>query len=117
MWITCVLTDNLTCYICNFICANKNQSKLAQHILQIYVSGKEYVEKERVQNSFTWSTDLELVVLAQITGHDVFTYSKHKNWVRYSVNMKHNDPKTPTAFYLNNSSGNHFNPVLASIKW
>ena len=70
-----------------------------------------------MQNSFTWGTDLELVVLVQITGHDVFAYSQHKNWVRYSANMKHDDPRTPTAFYLNNSSGNHFDPVLTSMKW
>ena len=68
--------------ICNYICANENLSKLAQHVPRIYASGKEYVEKERMQNSFTWGTDLELVVLAQITGHDVFAYSQHKNWVR-----------------------------------
>ena len=69
-----------------------------------------------MRNSFTWGTDLELVVLVQITGHDVFAYSQHKNWVRYSANMKHNDRRTPTAFYLNNS-GNHFDPVLTSMKW
>ena len=103
--------------ICNYICANKIQSKLTQHIPPIYVSVKEYIEKERMQNSFTWGTDLELVVLAQITGHDVFAYSQHKNWVRYSANMKHDDPRTPTAFYLNKSSRYHFNPVLTLMKW
>ena len=79
--------------------------------------GKEYVEKERMRNCFTWGTELEIVVLSQISGHDVFAYTQHKNWVRYSANMKCDDPRTPTAFYLNNSSGNHFDPVLTSRKW
>ena len=103
--------------ICNYICAKENQNKLAQHIPRLYTSGKEYVEKERMQNCFTWGTDLEIVVLSQISGHDVFAYTQHKNWVLYSANMKHDDPRTPTAFYLNNSSGNHFDPVLTSMKW
>ena len=103
--------------ICKYICAKKNHSKLAQHIPRLYTSGKEYVEKERMRNCFTWGTELEIVVLSQISGHDVFAYTQHKNWVRYSANMKYDDPRTPTAFYLNNSSGNHFDPVLTSRKW
>ena len=103
--------------ICNYICAKENHNKLAQHIPRLYTSGKEYVEKERMQNCFTWGTELEIVVLSQISGHDVFAYTQHKNWVHYSANMKYDDPRTPTAFYLNNSSGNHFDPVLTSRKW
>ena len=103
--------------ICNYICAKENHNKLVQHIPTLYKSGKEYVEKERMRNCFTWCTDLEIVVLSQISGHDVFAYTQHKNWVHYSANMKYDDPRTPTAFYLNNSSGNHFDPVLTSRKW
>ena len=103
--------------ICNYICAKENHNKLAQHIPRLYTSGKEYVEKERMQNCFTWGTELEIVVLSQISGYDVFAYTQHKNWVCYSANMKYDDPRTPTAFYLNNSSSNHFDPVLTSMKW
>ena len=65
--------------IFNYICAKENGSILAEHIPRLYTSGKEYVEKEQMQNCFTRGTDLELVVLAQITDHDVFAYSQHKN--------------------------------------
>ena len=102
--------------ICNYICAKENHNKLAQHIPRLYTGGKEYVEKERMRNCFTCGTELEIVVLSQISGHDVFAYTQHKNWVWYSANMKY-DPRTPTAFYLNNSSSNHFDPVLTSRKW
>ena len=41
--------------------------------------------------------------------------SNTKNWNHFSVNLKQSDPKTSTAFYLNNSTGNHFDPVLTSL--
>ena len=68
-------------------------------------------------NSFVWGTDLEVYVFCLITGQDVYVYSQHKNWNHFSVNLKQSDPKTSTAFYLNNSTGIHFDPVLTSLKW
>ena len=103
--------------ICNYISEPQNYSKLQQHIPPEYSSGKDYVEKKNMHNSFVWGNDLEVYVFCLITGHDVYVYSQHKNWNRFSVNLKQSDPKTSTAFYLNNSSGNHFDPVLTSLKW
>ena len=103
--------------ICNYISEPQNYSKLEQHIPPQYSSGKDYVEKKNMWNSFVWGTDLEICVFCLITGHDVSVYSQHKNWNHFSVNLKQSDPKTLTAFYLNNSTGNHFDPVLTSLKW
>ena len=103
--------------ICNCISKPQNYSKLQQHIPPEYSSRKDYVEKKIMHNSFVWGTNLEVYVFCLIIGHDVYVYSQHKNWNRFSVNLKQSDPKTSTAFYLNNSSGNHFDPVLTSLKW
>ena len=81
-----------------------------------YSSGQNYVINSNLRSLFQWGTDLEVLALVQITGHDIYIYSQHKQWVRYSPNMKQTDPKT-TAFYLNNHSGAHFDPVLTSLKW
>ena len=70
-----------------------------------------------MQSPYHWGTDTEVLVFSQLTGHDVYVFSQHKHWVRYSPNMKHSDPKTMTAFYMNNQSGAHFDPVLMSMKW
>ena len=82
-----------------------------------YTSGQDYVLNSNMWSPYRWGTDMEILVLLQLTGHDVHVYSQHKHWVQYSPNMKHSDPKTATAFYLNNQSGAHFDPVLTSLKW
>ena len=81
-----------------------------------YSSGQDYVLKLSLRSPFCWGTDLEVLVLLQITGYDIYVHTQHKQWVRYSPNMKQTDPKT-TVFYVNNHSGMHFNPVLTSLKW
>ena len=72
--------------------------------------------KKNMWNSFVWGTDLEVYVFCLITRHDVYVYSQHKNWNCFSINLKQSDPRTSTAFYSNNSTGNHFDPVLTSLK-
>ena len=74
--------------ICNYINAPENYSKLNQHIPSQYSSGKDYVEKTNMHNSYVWGTDLEVFVFCLITGHDVYVYREHKNWVRFSKNLK-----------------------------
>ena len=74
--------------ICNYINAPENYSKLNQHIPSQYSSGKDYVEKTNIRNSYVWGTDLEVFVFCLITGHDVYVYREHKNWVRFSKNLK-----------------------------
>ena len=103
--------------ICNYISALENYSKLNEHIPLQCSSGKDYVEKKYMHNSYVWGTDLEVFVFCLITGHGVYVYSQNKNWVRFSRNLKQSDPKTLIAFYLNNATGNHFDPVLISLKW
>ena len=103
--------------ICYYKSAPENYSKLNQHIPLQYSSGKDYVEKTNMCNNYVWGTDLEVFVFCLITGHDVYVYNKHKIWVRFSKNLKQSDPKTSTTFYLNNATGDHFDPVLTSLKW
>ena len=103
--------------ICNYISEPQNYSKLQQHIPPQYSSGKDYVEKKNMQNSFVCGIDLEVYVFCLISGHGVYVYSQHKNWNCFSIILKQSDPKTSTAFYLNNSTGNQFDPVLTSLKW
>ena len=81
--------------ICNYISEPQNYCKLQQHIPPQYSqhippqnsSGKDYVEKKNMWNSFVWGMDLEVYVFCLITGHDVYVY------------------------------GNHFDPILTSLKW
>ena len=54
--------------ICNYISEPQNYSKLQQYIPPEYSSGKDYVEKKNMHNSFVWGTDLEVYVFCLITG-------------------------------------------------
>ena len=85
--------------ICNYISEPENYSKLKQHIPSEYSSGKDYVEKKKHAQQLCMGTDLEVFVFCLIAGHDVYVYSQHKNWVRFSKNLKQSDPKTSTAFF------------------
>ena len=102
--------------ICNYISALENYSKLNEHIPSQYSSEKDYVEKN-MHNSYVWVLIWKFFVYCLITGQDVYVYSQLKNWVWFSKNLKQSDPKTSTIFYLNNVTGNHFDPVLTSLKW
>lgn len=57
----------------------------------------------------TWGTKVEILCLAQISLVDVVVYMEHGNWARYCADIA---CPSKEAFYLSNSSGCYFDPVL-----
>ena len=56
----------------------------------------------------TWGTEVKIICVAQMSSVD-FVYTQHGNWAGYCCDI--NNP-SKEAFYLSNSSGSYFDPVL-----
>ena len=52
--------------------------------------------------------------MAQISGFDMYVYTKNSGWLRYSHCIDNGeDEKSECAFFMSNESGCHFDPVFA----
>jgi hypothetical protein len=71
-------------------------------------NGNEYVKHTKMRLN-TWATEVEIYATAQIISKDIVVYARN-SWIRhvasgYAVGI------TKHALYLNNQTGNHFDPV------
>ena len=82
------------------------------YICQKFKSGKDYLAATGMEMSTTWASEVELFACAQLTGKDVFVYTKNA-WQRYACNPE--GKQTKAAFYLSNVSGDHFNAVIGMM--
>ena len=94
--------------VCNYISDPRNCDKIKEFIPD-YKSGKDYVNSTSMCHNVTWSTEVEIICIAQMSGADVVVYTQHGIWARYCANKY---KKSNEAFYLMNSSSSHFDPVL-----
>ena len=94
--------------VCNYICNPKNWDKIKQFIPD-YKSSKQYIDTVAMCRNVTWGTEVEIICVAQMSCVDVVVYTQHGNWARYCSDVSNPSSK---AFYLNNASGSHFDPVL-----
>ena len=94
--------------VCNYICNPKNWDKIKQFIPD-YKSGKQYIDTVAVHRNVTWGTEIKIICVAQMSCVDVVVYTQHSNWARYCTEVSN---PSSEAFYLNNASGSHFDPVL-----
>ena len=94
--------------VCNYICNPKNWDKIKQFIPD-YKSGKQNVDTVAMLRNVTLGTEVEIICVAQMSCVDVMVYTQHSNWARYCADVSN---PSSEAFYLNNASGSHFDPVL-----
>ena len=94
--------------VCRFIEDHDNAQKLEPYLGK--QNGAEYLLRTRQKNISTWATELEIYATAMLTGFPVVVYTESGQWLKYGefgLNMS----AKKQAFFLNNTSGNHFDPV------
>ena len=79
------------------------------NLYQIIQSSKQYVDTVVMRRNVTWGTEVKIICVAQMSCVDVVVYTQHGNWARYCADVSN---PSSEAFYLNNASGSHFDPVL-----
>lgn len=102
--------------ICSFIADPKNDTVMKQHIPVEYQNGSEYIRKTGRREPFSWGTDTEIYACAIMTGFDILVYSQQRKWLIYSKIGK-GQRTSKNALYVNNVSGNHFDPVYSAIEY
>ena len=59
----------------------------------------------------TWGTEVEIKVMAQISGFDIHVYTQN-GWLQYSHCIDNGEDENEQAFYISNESGCHFDSVF-----
>lgn len=98
-------------FICEFIADANNLNKLRSFIDSKYSSGPDYISRVGMANNGVWGTEVEIFAFAMLTGKDVIVYSLDR-WLRYCASG-FNGKSSKQGWYLNNTSGDHFDPVLS----
>ena len=54
--------------------------------LQVYIppqfkSGKDYIISNAMHNFSTWGTEVEIIAMAQISGFDIYVYTRNNGWL------------------------------------
>ena len=99
--------------ICNYIENPQNIKCLRQHIPIEYTTGRKYVLATGRRKESCWCTDVEIFAFTQITGYDVMVYTNTGKWLMYTKSSC-GSRTTERAFYINNISGGHFDPVFTT---
>ena len=100
-------------HICDFIESKDNLSKL-RAFLGHHNTGEDYVLSSKMRQQ-SWATEVEMISLAPLTGKDlVFYYNQKWQWHPASDNGAN---PTINAFYMDNSSGGHFDAVVGLWKF
>lgn len=102
--------------ICNYIADPKNLNILRPHIPLKYHNGSDYVLKSGMRKQYTWGTDVEIFACTHIIQFDVMVFSQQKKWLIYSTKAK-GERNSSEALYINNVTGNHFDPVFSAIEY
>ena len=76
--------DTFSAIICHMVC-NYISNPVKYKWLQAYIpsqfkSGKDYIMSSGMHNFTTWGTDVEIIAMAQISGFDMYVYTK-KWWL------------------------------------
>ena len=95
-------------HLCDFIESEDNLSKL-RAFLGHHNTGKDYVLSSKMRQQ-AWATEVEMISLALLTGKDLVCYYNQK-WQQHPASSNVANP-TINAFYMDNSSGCHFNAVV-----
>ena len=102
--------------ICNFICDPGNQKDMRPHVPTDYKNGAEYIQKTGRRQPFSWGTETEIFAFCIMTRQDVMVYSRQGKWLIYSVAAK-GERTSQNAIFINNMTGNHFDPVFSAIDY
>ena len=98
----------------NYILNPVKYKCLQAYIPSRFKSGNDYVQSSNMHSFTTWGTEVEIIAMAQISGFDIYVYTKN-GWLRYSHCIDNGeDEKSEKAIYISNASGCHFDPVFDS---
>ena len=97
--------------VCNYISNPVKHKWLQAYLPTKFTSGWEYIKASNMHNFSTWGTEVEIIALAQLSGHDIYVFAQNK-WLRYPHCISDNDEKSECAFFLSNALGCHFDPVF-----
>ena len=66
-----------------------------------------------MHNFSTWGTEVEIIALAQISGFDMYVYTKNGGWLHYDHCIDNGeDEKSEHAFFMSNESRSYFDQVF-----
>ena len=117
--ISCLLTGDQSQHykicqqLCDFIESEENLGKL-RAFLGHHNTGKDYVLSSKMRQE-AWATEVEMISLALLAGKDLVCYYNQKwEWHPASGNVAN---PTINAFYMDKSSGCHFNTLVGPWKF
>ena len=101
--------------VCNYISNPMKYKWLKAYIPSQFKSGKEYIIASSMCNFTTWGTEVKIIAFAQVSGFDMYVYTRNSGWLQYGHCIDNGeDDKSECAFFLSNESGFHFDPVFAA---
>ena len=98
--------------VCAYIMSPANWVHLRPYIRE-YGSGVGYIHASHMDTLKEWGTEVELFAFAQLTRKDVVVYA-YNRWLIYCSSGS-SQRRSLQAFYLNNATGKHFDPVVAVV--
>ena len=77
--------DTFSAIICHVVC-NYISNPVKYKWLQAYIpsqfkSGKDYIISSAMHNFSTWGTKVEIITMAQISGFDIYVYTRNSGWL------------------------------------
>ena len=103
----------MTHVIYNYICNPVNYASLKTYIPEKVQNWLKNTYKNRNMCHFhTWGTEVEIFAFAQLSIYDMYVYTQQGQWALFNSEQ---DAQIEKAYYINNESGDHFNPVLNGI--
>ena len=81
-------------------------------------SPTEYLNRSKMLENGTWTTEAEIVATANYLGYDIYTYTKYGNvmeWMNHPASFSLQNI-TEFALYIDHVNGNHYNVVMSVKK-
>ena len=86
--------------VCNYMSNPVKYKWLKAYIPSQFKSGKEYIIASSMHNFMTWGTEVEIIAFAQVSGFDMYGYTKNGGWLWYSHCIDNGeDDKSEHAFF------------------
>ena len=104
--------------VCNYISNPVKYKWLQAYIPSRFKCGKDYIIANNMCNFSTWGTEVEIIALAQISGFDMYVYTKNSGWLCWGHCIDiGEDEKLEHAFFMSNESRCYINPDFDACKF
>ena len=67
--------------VCNYISNPVKYKWLQAYIPSQFKSGKDYIMSSAMHNFSSWGTEMEIIAMAQISGFDIYVYTRNSGWL------------------------------------